>query len=71
MHAQSPDLNHIKHLWAFLKQCLNKFTAPPRGIQGVTRPITKDFVGNSNKNWVIVYSFLFGFVIDFLTIYVM
>ena len=31
--AQSLVLNPFEHFWAFLKQHLNKFTTPPRGIQ--------------------------------------
>ena len=32
-HAQSLDLNPIEHFRALLKQRLNEFTTPPRGIQ--------------------------------------
>ena len=31
--AQFSDLNPIEQLWAFLKQCLNEFTTPPKDIQ--------------------------------------
>ena len=34
-HAQSLDLNPMEHFWALLKQRLNEFFTPPRGIEEV------------------------------------
>ena len=33
--AQSLDLNPMEHFWALLKQRLNEFFTPPRGIEEV------------------------------------
>lgn len=40
--AQSPDLNPIEHMWAYLKIQLGKYTSPPRSCKELWERISME-----------------------------